>query len=208
MTHYLTSIQARSLSVSNLIIYNEIDRITRAIYTASLAGNLSAVVDDGTIMTDSTPTITVTSSGAGAFTPGATATFAGTTVTFGGGSTDGTGIDQAVADINAANIVGLSAAVSGSEIVLTFNPLQTAWSLALGAGSGALAELGFTAGTVSASDPESVNYHAVWSGATPDRKKSYEFGQVINHFLDLGYNIMLKKNINTAKPLFKWEIYW
>lgn len=208
MAHDLTASQARTVSTTDQVIYNEIDTISRAIYTDALAGNLQTTVDDGTLMTESTPIVTVTSSGAGAFTPGNTAVFAGTTVTFGDGVNDGTGLDQAVADINNAAITGLTASHNGSEITLTYECPQSVWSITLAEGKGALAELGFTPGTTSATNPESVDYYSVWTGQTVDRKSSYEFAQVVNHFQDLGYNILAKQNTNSAVATFMWEVYW
>lgn len=208
MTHNFTATQARLVSTTDQVIYNEIDTINRSILTDALAGNLQTTVDNGTTMTESTPIVTVTSSSAGAFTPGATAVFAGTTVTFGDGVNDGTGLDQAVADINNAAIAGLTAAVAGSEITLTYETPQNNWSLTLAEGTGALAELGFTAGTTSATNPESVDYYSVWTGTTEDRKISYEFSQVVNHFQNLGFNILAKQNTNSAVATFMWEVYW
>ena len=208
MTHDLTATQARTVSTTDQVIYNEIDTINRSILTDALAGNLQTTVDNGTTMTESTPIVTVTSSGAGAFTPGNTAVFAGTTVTFGDGVNDGTGLDQAVADINNASITGLTAAHNGSEITLTYECPQAVWSLTIAEGTGALAELGFTANTYSATNPESVDYYSVWTGTTEDRKRSYEFSQVVNHFQSLGYNILAKQNTNSAVATFMWEVYW
>lgn len=208
MTHDLTSTLARNMSTSDLVIYNEIDTITRAIYTASLAGGLTATVNDGTLMTESTPTITVTSSGAGAFVATQTIVIAGTTITLGDGVGDGTNVYQATADINAAGISGLVATTDGAEITLTYEPPQSAWTLTLAEGNGtALADLGFTAGTVTATDPTSVSYYSMWSGVADDRKKAYEFAQVSNHFQSLGFSILAKKNTTTANT-FYWEIYW
>lgn len=209
MTHELTATQARTVSTTDQVIYNEIDTISRAIYTAGLAGNLTATVDDGTTMTESTPTITVTSSGyADGWTPGGTLSIAGTLVTLSSGINDGTNIDQATADINNAGITGLVATNDGSEITLTYESTQSLWSLTLAEGSGALAELGFTAGTTAATNPISVDYYSMWSGTLEDRKKSFEFTQVIQHFQDIGYNILAKQNTNSDTTTFKWEIYW
>lgn len=208
MTHSLSATQARTTSTSDLVIYNEIDTITRAIYAASIAGDLTCTVNDGTTMTNSTPTITVTSSGAGTFTATQTIIIAGITITLGDGGSDGTGIEQAIADINNAAVSGLVASQSGSEIVLTYNPPMATWSLTLAEGNGtALADLGFTAGTTSASAPGSTVYYSVWTGVTEDRKKAYEFAQVVNHFQDLGYNIVAKQNTTTTNT-FYWEVYW
>lgn len=207
MAHDLTATQARTVSTTDLVIYDEIDVINRAIMADALAGNLNTTVDDGTTMTESTPTITVVSSGLGVFTPNATLTIAGTSVTLGDGGTDGTGIEQATADINNAAIVGLTATEDGTEITLSYEPPMAAWTLTLAEGSGGLAELGFTAGTTSATTPESINYWNVWGGTLTDRKQSYELAQVINHFQGFGYSITAKTNTVTTNTLL-WEVYW
>lgn len=208
MAYELTSTEARNLSTSDLVIYNEIDTLTRAIYTASLAGDIETTVNDGTTMTESTPTITITGSGFSAFTASQTIVIAGTTITLGDGGTDGTGVEQAVADINNASVTGLTASQSGSEIVLTYTPTQATWSLTLAEGNGtALADIGFAAGTTTATNPSSVDYYNNWNGTTEDRKMSYEFTQVVNHFQNLGYNIVAKKN-TTTNNTFYWELYW
>jgi hypothetical protein len=208
MAHDLTSTQARAVSLTDLVIYDEIDFIHRAVMTDALLGEISVQVLDGTTMTESTPAITVTSSGAGAFTPSETIILAGTTITLGDGGTDGTGVEQAIADINNASVTGLTASQSGSEIVLTYQPLQTAWTLTLAEGSGtALIDLGFTVESVTAVTPESVSYYNMWTGTIDDRKKSYEFERVVTHFQGLGYSIIAKLNTSTTNTFF-WEIYW
>lgn len=210
MTNKLTATQARTLSTSDKVIYNEIDTISRAIIDAALLGDLSTVVDDGTTITESTPVVTVTSSGySDGWTPGATLAIAGETVTLSSGPNDGTNIDQATADINNAGISGLTATNDGSEITLSYQAPQSSWTLALSEGSGGLNELGFTAGTTTLStNPESVDYYNVWSGTTGDRKKSYEIEQVLNHFQSLGYNVVIKKNVTSDTSTIKWELYW
>jgi hypothetical protein len=211
MAHNLTATQARNMSASDLVIYNEVDTITRAIYAASLAGDLSTQVTDGTTMTENTPTITVvgTSVGSGSvFTPGETIVIAGTTVTFSSGAGSGTNVYQAVADINAASIAGLTATTDGAIVTLTYQCPQATWSLVLADGTGALADLGLTAGTTTATTPESVSYYNMWSGQIADRKKSYEFAQVVQNLQNDGFNIVAKQNTVSAQTTFMWEIYW
>ena len=208
--HGLTSTQARTVSVTDMVIYNEIDTINRAIITAALAGDLNTSVNDNTTMTESTPTITVTGSVANpTFTPGDQIQLAGQAIALGVDPNDGTGLDQIVADINNANISGLTASANDSnQLVLTYDPPQGSWSLAIGAGTGtANVDIGLTTGTVTATDPASVEYYSVWTGTAEDRKKSYEFAQVVNYFQNLGYNILAKKNTTTGNT-FYWEIYW
>jgi hypothetical protein len=90
--------------------------------------------------------------------------------------------------------------------VLSYEPPSSTWSLLIGAGSGNTT-IGLTEATVTATTPLSVTYYAMWSGTTENRKYSYEYAQVINHFQNLGYNIVAKKNTVTANTI-KWELYW
>lgn len=205
MAHDLTATQARTVSTTDLVIYNEIDTITRAIYAAGLAGDLSTSVNDGTTMTESTPTITVTGTVADPVVGGAgeALTLAGGTVSLPANSD----VDQIVAAINDEAITGLTASKNASsQVVLTYEPPMATWSLVISGDSGNTT-IGITTGTVPATDPESVTYYNVWIGQTEDRKKSYEFAQVINHFQGLGYNIVAKQNTTTTNT-FYWEIYW
>ena len=110
--------------------------------------------------------------------------------------------------VNNAGIAGLTAAVTGTEITLTYEPTAASWGLTLAEGTGALAALGFTAGTVSpAADPASRDYYDVWSNVTDDRKLSMQMTQVINYFQGLGYSIVQKQNVTTGNT-FQWEVYW
>ena len=206
MAHNITATQARNLSASDLVIYNEIDTITRAINTAALAGELSTVVNDGTTMTESTPTITVTGSVANPVAGGVgeSLTLAGSTVTIDALED----LDQMIASINDAAISGLTASKNSSnQIVLTYVPPMGTWSFVIDADS-ANATLGLTAGTTTATTPESVSYYNMWSGQIDDRKKSYEFSQVVQSFQNDGFNIVAKQNTASAQTTFLWEIYW
>jgi hypothetical protein len=60
MTRDLTASQARTVSTTDLVIYNEIDTIQREIMAQALLGNLTATVENGTTMTESTPVVTIT----------------------------------------------------------------------------------------------------------------------------------------------------
>jgi hypothetical protein len=201
----LTATQARSASTTDQVIYNEIDTVTRAILVAALAGELTTVVADGTIMTDSTPTITVTGTVTNPVV-GVTdesLVIAGETITLSANND----VDQIVATINDAMITGLVANKNVSQqVVIVYDPLPTAWSLIVSAGAGA-DTVGITVGSETPPTPSSVAYHSVWSGQETDRKKSYEYAQVVQHFQNLGYSIIAKKNTDTVNTL-KWELYW
>lgn len=210
MTQGITAPQARCISVSDLVIYNEIDTISRAIMTAALAGELQTTVDDNTTMTESTPTVSVTGTiSGGTVTHLNTVIIDGTTVTIGATHPDHPhAFDYVALEINEANITGITASVNDSgQLVITKETTQSNWSLSIGAGT-ANAELGLTENTYTATNPESTEYYSVWSGVTEDRKKSYEITQVVNHFQNLGYSILAKKNTTTPTSVIKWEVYW
>lgn len=206
MTGNLSAIQARTISTSDLVIYNEIDAVFRAVMAAALAGELTVSVNDGTVMTESSPIITVTGTEVNPIIGMAAVAF-----TF----TDGNVVNipaesdiyQIVGLINDAGIAGLTASYTADyRLVLTYETSPGAWSFAIGANT-ANAEVGITAGVVAAVAPESTAYYAMWAGITESRKRSYEFAQVINHFQNLGYNIVAKKNVVTQNTIF-WELYW
>jgi hypothetical protein len=203
--HGLTASQARTVSTSDLVVYNEIDAINREIVAQALAGNLEATVDDGTTMTESTPTLTVTGTVSDPIVGGLgeALTIAGESVTLIANSD----VDQIVAAINDAAIAGLTATKNATQnVVLTYEPPMATWSLQIDADSGN-ATLGFTAGTVNAPVPDSRDYYDVWSNLTDDRKLSLNMTKVINYFQDQGYNIVQKLNTETGST-FKWEVYW
>ena len=170
MTHDLNASQARTVSTTDLIVYNEIDYINRQIIAASLAGDLSVTVDDGTTMTESTPTITVIGTIANpTITPANTLIIDSQTITLSQRTGSGTNIDNIVGDINTLSTGLVASENTSNQLVVTYEPAQGNWALVIGAGT-ANAEVGFTAGTVVPTDPESVNYYSVWSGTTDDRK--------------------------------------
>lgn len=55
MTVFPSAADARVYSANNLIIFDEVRTLERAILVASDAGNLEAIVNDNTAMTNSTP---------------------------------------------------------------------------------------------------------------------------------------------------------
>ena len=115
-----------------------------------------------------------------------------------------------IADIN--DYQGLSGLVASknasNKLVLSYTaPASTTWSVIVGAGT-ANTELGLTAGTTNATNPESVTYHSVWQGNSTDKPKTDQMNQVIQYFQNLGYTIDRLINTTTNKT-FKWVIsYW
>lgn len=207
MAYELSATQARTVTTTDMVIYNEIDTLSRAIITAALDGDLQVTVDDGTTMTESTPTIVITGTVSDPImVSGETAEelfLNGTTITF----PDQSNIYAIIGIINDAGIEGLVASKNeNNQLVLTFQCPQNDWTFTIG-DSTANDTVGITAGTVAATPPGSVAYYNMWAGIQDDRKKAYEFAQVVNHFQNLGYNILAKKNTVTENTLL-WEIYW
>lgn len=206
MTRDLTASQARTVSTTDLVIYDEIDTIQREIMEQALLGNLTATVDNGTTMTESTPVVTITGTEVdpAVGVAGESLTIAATSITLAAESD----IDQIIAAINDQGPAGLVASKNTSDqIVLTYETPQSGWNLVVSADSGN-ATIGITDGTYNAPAPESTEYYQVWSGISEDRKKSYELSQVVNHFQGLGYSILAKKNTDSDTEVIKWEIYW
>jgi len=204
MTYQLNKTQARSHARSQLNIFDEVNTIMRKVIVASDAGDYSVTVDDGTTMTESTPTSTITGTQSNPTITGTpTLIIAGVTITLG---TSGTNLNAVVADINDAGVTGLVASKdAGNNLVLSYtHPQQASWSVAIGSGT-ANADLGLTAGTTSATNPSSVDYFSVWQGVTNDRAKTDQMNQVISYFENLGYTISRLTNTATNKT-FKWVI--
>ena len=205
MTYYLNRTEARSHARSNLIIFDEVNTLMRKVIQASDAGDYELTVDNGTTMTDSTPTITVTGTVSNpSVSVGDTLSIAGNTIVLG---TTGTSVNAVIADINDAAITGVSAGKdSTGALKISYTPTPSNWSLIIGSGTANTA-LGLTAITATATNPASVDYFNVWNGVTTDRKLDDEMTQVIKYFTNLGYNIVQRSNTLTSKT-FKWVIYW
>lgn len=207
MGYELTASQAKTVTTTDMVIYNEIDTLSRAIIAAALAGDLQVTVDDGTTMTESTPTIVITGMESDPVTASSETDeeliLNGTMITFPHQSN----IYSIVGIINDAGIEGLVASKNAdNQLVLTYQCPQNDWTFTIG-DSTANNTVGIAAGIVAATTPGSVAYYNMWAGIQDDRKKAYEFAQVVNHFQNLGYNILAKKNTVTENTLL-WEIYW
>ena len=206
MTYQLNKTQARSHARSQLNIFDEVNTIMRKVIVASDAGDYSVTVDDGTTMTESTPTTTVTGTVSNPTITGTpTLIIAGVTITLG---TSGTNLNAIIADINDAGVTGLAASKdAGNNLVLVYtHPQQASWSVEIGSGT-ANADLGLSASTLTPTTPSSVTYNTVHTGAVTDRKSDDEMTQVRLYFTNLGYNIQQQTNAATGKT-FKWVIYW
>lgn len=201
----LNAAQARSKASQDMIVYKETQTIMEAVITESGAGKFEAIVDDGTTMTISTPSVqrigTVNNPTVNA---GDTLIIDNSTVTLG---TSGTSLNAIISDINDANVPGVTASKDAGYLVLTIeDSAGSTWSYEIGAGT-ANASLGLIAGVYSLPDPTSVNYYTVWQGTLTDRAIQNQMEQVIKHFSDLGYKIERLTNSSTNRT-FKWYIYW
>ena len=118
-------------------------------------------------------------------------------------------MNSIIADINDyQGLAGLVASKNATNnLVLTFTCSQTTtWTFEVGAGTGtANVDLGLTAATNTATNPDSVSYFSTWQGNLTDRPKTDQMNQVIQYFQQLGYTITRLKNTNTNKT-FKWVI--
>lgn len=201
----LNAAQARSKASQDMIVFKETQSIMEAIITQSGLGKFEALVEDGTTMTISTPSVqkigtvnnpTVNVSD--------TLIIDGTTVTLG---TSGTSLNAIIADINDAAVSGVTASKDAGYLVLTIEDSAGAtWSYEIGAGT-ANASIGVVAGVYTLPSPTSISYYTVWQGTSTDRAIQNQMEQVIKHFSDLGYKIERLTNTSTNRT-FKWYVYW
>ena len=204
MTYFINKTEARAIARADLTIFNETQALMKQVITDSGNGLYQTTITDGTTMTESTPTITITGTAANPTIVGTpTLIIAGSTITLG---TTGLNLNSVIADINDAGVSGLVASKNAANnLVLTYTaPAATTWTVVIGAGT-ANTPLGLTAQTYSASNPDSVAYYNVWSGTVADRAKSDQMNQVVKYFENLGYTIERLKNTTTNKN-FKWVI--
>tara|TARA_X000001036_G_scaffold315391_1_gene293881 strand:- start:200 stop:820 length:621 start_codon:yes stop_codon:yes gene_type:complete len=204
MSYSINKTEARLLARADLTIFNETQALMKQIITDAGNGLYETTVSDGTEMTESTPTITITGSVANpTITATPTVILGGVTVTLG---TTGLSLNAVIADINDAAIAGVVASKNAANnLVLTYTaPAATTWTFVVGAGT-ANADLGLTAATSTATNPTSVDYFNCWQGNSTSRPKTDQMNQVILYFQQLGYTIDRLKNTSTGKTL-KWSI--
>ncbi len=56
-------------------------------------------------------------------------------------------------------------------------------------------------------DTDAEVYYDVWQGLITDASKEEEMDMVIDHFQNLGYNIVRRQN-STTLSTFKWVVSW
>lgn len=201
----LNAAQARAKSQQDMIVFNETVAIMQEILSQSTDGNFEAYVDDSTTMTECTPTaIKLGTVNNPTIIPGSTLIIQGTTVVLG---TSGTNLNSIIADINDAEINGVTASKDGNYLVLTITlEPSSSWSYTIGAGT-ANAALGLTEGTYLVADPASVSYYNTWIGTLTDRGLQSQMDQVLRYFTNLGYKIERISNQQTGIT-FRWHVYW
>jgi len=201
----LNAAQARSKASQDMIVFKETQTIMEKVIEQSGLGKFEALVEDGTTMTISTPSVqkigTVNNPTVNV---GDTLIIDGTTVTLG---TSGTSLNAIISDINDASISGVTASKDAGYLVLTIEDSAGAtWSYEIGAGT-ANASIGVVAGVYTLPNPTSISYYTVWQGTLTDRAIQNQMEQVITHFSNLGYKIERLTNTSTNRT-FKWYIYW
>ena len=207
MSYSINATNARLIARADLTIFNETQALMKQVITDAGNGLYETTISDGTEMTESTPTITVTGSVANpTITPGDAVILGGQTILLGG---TGSNLNSIIADINDyQGLAGLVASKNAANnLVINYTaPAATTWTFVVGAGTGtANADLGLTAATNTATNPTSVDYFDCWQGNATSRPKTDQMNQVILYFQQLGYTIERLKNTSTGKTL-KWVI--
>jgi hypothetical protein len=202
---YFNVSNAKALSLIDMAVHDEIDKITRAVIEQTTLGKYGAIIGDDSPMTTSTPIIeiigTVQNPSTGV--SGESLTIAGVGISLPANND----VDQIVAKINDAAIVGLTAMKTNDlRVKIVYETTPTNWELEVTPDSGNTT-IGITDGTYTATNPDSVEYYNVWYGTSDNRAMTLKMGIVLNHFRDLGFTIFQRKNTETEKT-FMWEISW
>ena len=200
----ISAADAKLQAQGNLVILKEVRAIEEAILTAVSNSLLNATVSDSTIMTMSTPVISVTAT-VNAPTTTAAHTFIinSTTVT-----SSGTTINAIVDDINTLALTGITASKTAVAGALTISSDNNNFTLILAAGTGSLlGDLGLTAATTNAT-AVSKTYYNVWQNTAVNTTYKQQMSEVIQYFADKGYTLIRQKNADTTNTTFKWYVTW
>lgn len=205
MTIGLNASQARAKSSQDMIVFNECTAIMKEVISVSAAGTFDCYVDDGTTMTESTPTtIKIGTQNNPTVTAGETLIINDSTIILG---TSGLNLNSIIADINDAEVPGITATKDGLYLVLNIAlSATTTWSYEIGIGT-ANAALGLTDGIYVPPTPSSTSYFTSWQGTITDRSLENQMNMVTKYFSNLGYKIDRITNSATSKT-FKWHVYW
>lgn len=201
----LNAAQARAKSSQDMVVFDECTAIMKSIITTSASGVYETYVDDGTTMTESTPsTFKIGTVNSPTVNVGDTLIINSTTITLG---TTGTNLNSIIADINDAAITGITASKDAGYLVLNVVlDASATWSYEIGTGT-ANASLGFSDGIYVPPTPTSTTYFTSWQGAITNRALDNQMNAVIKYFGNLGYKVNRLTNSATGKT-FKWHIYW
>ena len=151
MSYSINATNARLIARADLTIFNETQALMKQVITDAGNGLYETTVTDGTTMTESTPTITVTGIQANPTIVGTPSVIlGGQTINLG---TTGTSLNAVIADINDAAVPGVVASKNATNnLVITFTCSQTTtWTFVIGAGTANL-NLGLTASTYTATN--------------------------------------------------------
>ena len=200
----ISAADAKLQAQGNLVILQEVRAIEEAILTAVSSSLLNATVADGTLMTMSTPAISVTATvNNPTTTAGHTFTINGTTVT-----ASSTTINAIVDDINTLAMTGITASKTAVAGALKIASDTNDFTLIIAAGTGTLlGDLGLTAATTTAT-AVSKDYYNVWQNTATNTTYTQQMSEVIQYFTDKGYTLIRQKNANTTNTTFKWYVTW
>jgi len=200
----ISAADAKLQGQGNLVILREVRVIEEAILTAVSNSLLNATVSDGTVMTMSTPAISVTGTiNNPTITAADTFTINSTTVT-----ASGTTLNSLVDDVNTLALTGITASKTSVAGTLKISSDNNNFALTIAAGSGTiLSDVGITASITNATDV-SKTYYNVWQATAIDTTYTQQMAEIIKNFVDLGYTIIRQKNASTSNTTFKWHVTW
>lgn len=202
MPYRWTQPEARLVANTDLIVFEEVYTIMRCIITEAKLGNYEAVIEDETIMTESTPEVPVLATTANpTVLAGDTLILDGTTITLTGGS-----INSVINDINDYNLDYVTASKQDNKLLLTYAGPDTAWNFEVGNGT-ANSKIGLLVNTYAPFTPNSMEYYRTWAGTKDDRKRWDQIQQVQAYFHNLGYDLNIMVNPCTNRT-FIWKAYW
>ena len=206
MTYYINSTQARSTARNDLTIFNEVNYLMARVITVSQAGGYNVTVEDGTLMTESTPDVVVSGTVTDPIIVDGTKIVVSSTIIILG--TSGLNLNAVIADINDAAVPSLLASKNiTNQLVLTYTtPAAAEWKMSI-FDSTANDALGLPNGTFVASDPSSTSYFSAWQGNVDDEAKRDQMNEVKKYFTNLGYTAERVTNTLTGRT-FKWQITW
>ena len=119
MTYYINKTSARTIARADLTIFNETQALMKQVITDAGNGLYQTTVTDGTTMTESTPTITITGTVANPTVSSLeTVILGGQTVILG---PSGLNLNAVIADINDASVSGLVASKNAANNLVKTN---------------------------------------------------------------------------------------